>query len=275
MISFYQNNKKVDNIIDDFAKEIYVVYESDIINSSVGQFIEKKLETINSSFLQLIKTPFNDLLNVADQYGKVVDDEKEFLIDLYEKIRKRFGADIIKNLEINTCPYCNIFPVIEYTHKGRHRADANFDHFYPKSEYPIIAISLFNLVPVCGYCNQSKAKIKINFSPYNKEYFTDDMVRFYLDFKTKDEKEIILKIIHNLIENNVEVFKLKGKYKSTFVLERADEIFNIISRRAPNYSDADIQEFLSYHEQKDYIRKPLSKFEHDLIDQLLEIKRNY
>ena len=30
-----------------------------------------------------------------------------------------------------------------------------FDHWFPKKKYPLLAISFYNLIPCCTYCNSS------------------------------------------------------------------------------------------------------------------------
>lgn len=57
-------------------------------------------------------------------------------------------------LGVKVCPYCNRM----YTMKvfGKHKIRPDFDHFYPKSVYPYLAISLFNLIPSCSMCNRKK-----------------------------------------------------------------------------------------------------------------------
>ena len=45
-----------------------------------------------------------------------------------------------------------------------------FDHFYNKSKYPLLAISFYNLVPVCGTCNHTKGKNDVDYSPHDKKY---------------------------------------------------------------------------------------------------------
>lgn len=54
------------------------------------------------------------------------------------------------------CPYCNADTVYAFeknnTKKPRKVVSA-LDHFYPKSQYPFLALSLYNLVPVCSRCN--------------------------------------------------------------------------------------------------------------------------
>jgi len=59
-----------------------------------------------------------------------------------------------QQLHMGVCPFCNRIPTsTPYTGTVR----ASFDHFFPKSVYPYLAISLFNLIPICDVCNNNKS----------------------------------------------------------------------------------------------------------------------
>ncbi|RXQ89498.1 hypothetical protein EO244_14115 [Ancylomarina salipaludis] len=78
----------------------------------------------------------------------------------YEKLKEKgnsWGAyDWVKILNLKTCPYCNR-QFIHYYSKGDGTKEMRpaLDHFYPKSIYPFLGVSLFNLVPSCHVCNSS------------------------------------------------------------------------------------------------------------------------
>lgn len=45
-----------------------------------------------------------------------------------------------------------------------------FDHFYDKSDYPYLSMSLYNLIPSCSSCNHQKriTQLDIRYNPYFK-----------------------------------------------------------------------------------------------------------
>ena len=51
------------------------------------------------------------------------------------------------------CPYCNADTVYAFEKANKRNVASALDHFYPKSEYPFLALSLYNLIPVCSRCN--------------------------------------------------------------------------------------------------------------------------
>ena len=62
-----------------------------------------------------------------------------------------------RQLGVKVCPYCN--RMYTTTLFGENRIRPDFDHFYPKSKYPYLAVSLFNLIPSCSMCNRKKGNI--------------------------------------------------------------------------------------------------------------------
>lgn len=72
-------------------------------------------------------------------------------------------------LNVKVCPYCN--RMYTTTLYGKKRIRPDFDHFYPQSRYPYLAVSLFNLIPSCNVCNRAKsdyAEIKKYFEKRGK-----------------------------------------------------------------------------------------------------------
>lgn len=82
----------------------------------------------------------------------------------YANMNKDKGNDdnmayrLVNRLKAETCPFCNRI----YTKTLMKGSDGGgirpeLDHFYPKSKYPYLAVSLFNLIPICSYCNRQKS----------------------------------------------------------------------------------------------------------------------
>ena len=61
-------------------------------------------------------------------------------------------AEFIRMLDVRYCPYCNAETVGAATLSGRALLP-DVDHILPKEKYPLLALSLFNLVPACNRCN--------------------------------------------------------------------------------------------------------------------------
>ena len=84
---------------------------------------------------------------------------------------------LVKLLGVETCPYCNrTFTSTVRTKNGHHRQN-QVDHYMNKKNYPYLALTLPNLIPVCGDCNLHKScKNEDVLYPYKESY--EDNYRF-------------------------------------------------------------------------------------------------
>jgi hypothetical protein len=71
----------------------------------------------------------------------------------YPELSKKIGHKIIEEWGIDICLYCNNEDIQSRGVRVVYRTD--LDHFYPKSKFPFLAVSLSNLVPAGKTCNQS------------------------------------------------------------------------------------------------------------------------
>ncbi len=143
------------------------------------------------------------------------------------------GFELSKKLGIDCCPYCNrhyTSTSIVYTSK---KVFPEFDHFYHKSRYPLLAISFYNLIPSCNVCNThfkgAKDTVAYNiFHPYtsvksnhfNFKDFPNDVKSLY-----GHGSNVTLKINYN--ESSIENTRLKNSI----------EFFGIIDLYEKSHSD--------------------------------------
>lgn len=94
--------------------------------------------------------------------------------------------EILHEMEIPVCPYCNRLYI---TVLKRKKVRPQLVHFFPKSLYPYLALSLYNLVPSCSVCNQAKADWntykKPLLYPYEEEF--GEEVVFALNLRDKSD----------------------------------------------------------------------------------------
>lgn len=97
---------------------------------------------------------------------------KEPMEELYSVMRDLKQDDVFEKLNIRTCPYCNrqYTFTLKPTQKGDPNTSPEFDHFYPKRDYPTLAICFYNLVPSCHCCNHGKSTKQLNINPYFDEF---------------------------------------------------------------------------------------------------------
>lgn len=185
-------------------------------------------------------------------------------LDLIKKKFPRIGCEIICNLEKN------INKKIITT-----RDHFTLDHILPKSKYPYLSISLFNLIPSCYSCN-SKFKGEKEFknldlihkiSPSSKTFELDKLLNFKLKFDVNniDFEEKINKIeeikdvkvtltnlapekeIKQEVDLFLDMFSLKGRYE--FHNTISDEMIE----KRKKYSDSQIAEIVKIFSEKNIL----------------------
>ena len=90
----------------------------------------------------------------------------DFIYSKIEGTEISVGRWLTGKLDLWVCPYCNHNYTLTVNEGGKgFRPD--FDHFLPKSKYPLFALSFFNLIPSCTTCNKVKGDKEIFHNPYD------------------------------------------------------------------------------------------------------------
>lgn len=238
------------------------------------------------SFPEIIKADFNVLTKIKQKIDdkKIVmpDDLKKYMINtLYEKRFPR--KDFVDALEVTVCPYCNR----NFVNSALDKTMCDLDHFYEKSEYPILAISFYNLVPVCHYCNHTKSTNKIAVSSHDSRFKTDELLTF--DFHIRgidflnDKQQLGVEIYDaKEISSNIDILKLRELYQihTDVVQEYIKKVMvfepGYLNYLANEYKDLFISKeelyrivFGNYYEEETYGKRPLSKMVSDILVDLL------
>lgn len=123
------------------------------------------------------------------------------IITFYKKVHKAFNYRVFRKARLNkiavmlnvkTCLYCNqqytiaLGKSIEDDDRislDGAKAFLQFDHFFGEAEYPIMSMSLYNLIPCCPFCNQKKSRnhISLKLHPYEEDL--SSMLRFRIKNK--------------------------------------------------------------------------------------------
>lgn len=166
------------------------------------EYLDKKLDDI------LIASPVKlaDYLNdIEKDYGKILYYNrysktrhelkrhntkfcKRLLVLFgYSEFRKDVLVELSKKLNVKTCPYCNqSFTLFVCDGDKQSYAEFQFDHFFDKSRYPYLSMSLYNLIPACGNCNHRKG---VEPAPvYLNPYYGDTYSLF--KFHVKDSSQL-------------------------------------------------------------------------------------
>jgi len=117
--------------------------------------ISDKLSDLHSSIQTLLS--FKIRLTPR-QYKLLLNDlRKIFNYDSFcKKHPEKWNAySLCNHSRCRTCPYCNHSYAMTVYQDGEGAFRPTLDHFYPKTHYPHLALSLANLIPSCYSCNSS------------------------------------------------------------------------------------------------------------------------
>lgn len=112
-----------------------------------------------------------------------------FNYDTYQTNIANFFISKADELKLHSCFYCETAYINVYTVAGTNKKHFDVDHVLPKSECPLLALSLFNFVPSCQACNSrikqnspigNSAAERAVLSPSYAFYDFENMVRFRL-----------------------------------------------------------------------------------------------
>lgn len=235
--------------MDRYAFEFEEKYWS-VVDRKVSRDIQRKILTScrkylpedffqskdNPTFREIILSPFKKLKK-AERYIKSksmsvmnaecfdprckneadINDLYIWLYKAFEKVmdtqrhKTSMRVQIVRESGFTVCPYCNR----DYINS---RADnvsgAQLDHFYSKSAYPLFAVSLYNLVPVCANCNRIKSdKVKEFASPFDDTIDWNEDIKFGYHPKSLDRIEIDIKSRNPAIINNIDGLRIKEAYQ--------------------------------------------------------------
>lgn len=265
--------------------------------------IDFALTKTEKRILLLIKISLKHLLlsppSTLEIITKIIDNRllsKNFKTCLlkafnYKNYRKNKLLELAKILNVKTCPYCNMHYTLYvegFKNQNKMRlAKFQFDHFYDKSRYPMLSMSLYNLIPSCSICNNGKSttKLSLSFNPYYSDIckqfifkvkypinlFQGEVINDNIDLdiiSTKQNK------VHELT-SFINTFNLKILY------ERHKDIVQEIFDKAylyPYYSNPENFSFLefsnfdqlwlgTYTEEENINKRPMTKFIQDIWEQ--------
>lgn len=295
------------NIIDEHYLSLKSYLEQKIndstLNVQLKQFIENNLEDIIKKKPKELKKLNDDLKNLTkykDSLKKKIS--KIFNYDYFsKKTENRYDAyDLSKKLNIRTCLYCNRNYCLTVM-VGRRNQDKftrpEFDHFFDKSENPLLSLSIYNLIPSCKTCNSSlKGKKKFNLNNYVHPYL-DNVINFYTyQFVPHDVSSILggmsnlsLKIIstsndvnlNRKIKTSRDLFRLEEimsahteeirdlfDIKHRFSERYFEELFKTYSALGLNYEDVYRIVFGVHYQETNFSNRPFSKLKKDILTEL-------
>ncbi len=149
----------------------------------------------------------------------------------YSEIRKKIYPKVTRQLKIKTCVYCNAnYTITDANGRGYY----DLDHWKPKSRYPFLCTSFYNLQPSCPSCNRRKGKDNgeylqlwkdtddnVGLDVFNFQLEPDSIIAYLLNLKIgkRTKGQLIIDISEasdyykTLVNNSLKRFQLKKRYE--------------------------------------------------------------
>lgn len=204
----------------------------------------------------------------------------------FSKNNKTLREYIIEASKVEVCPYCNrqYIDVFKRSDKG-YKAIAQLDHFYPKEQFPLYALSLYNFVPSCTSCNQGKSdKTRELIYPFTEKSKEENQQQY---FKIKSEDldhlrgNVLPEIDYAFVDSDKKMHADSLHHKNMYQNHRVfaqrllqrQRLYNPsyiaqVKEFFPKLSDEEIREVLFGFsgDLEELKQKPLSKLAHDILD---------
>ncbi|MBU0632860.1 hypothetical protein KKA17_09450 [bacterium] len=252
----------------------------------------KHFPTCKYSLEEVMTAKPEKLHEIALQYKN--DTSFDFMIKLYGNFtnqKEEYDAyELAEKLKVDVCPYCN--RNYTFTVKSNNASTRpQFDHFYDKATYPILALSFYNLIPSCPTCNSTMKGTKqfsliTHVHPYEEGF--EKIAHFSLHVKDSsfyyDEKgfDTSLNTQDARVQKNIEDFGLDKLY------EKHKDIVLELIQKAEIYNESYIDELFDRYEgtlfknredllrlvtcgyvsDEDLHKRPLSKLIKDISEEL-------
>lgn len=285
------HNEKVSKLFKETIKKGYILRE-------------KTQKNLASEFLSFLDRYKDELISAKPE--RLLEINKEFekkgLSSHQLKLIKSFfiqtgynnfpNKEFLNLLEIDTCVYCNRNYTLDFDKLNNARAE--LDHWFPKEDYPILALSFYNLIPSCHSCNH----IKHNNAPdggwdnalqnINHPYLDDktSIFSFSYFFSSINQPKAIIKSTSEKAKKTIEFNKIDKIYETQSTRELKD-LLDLRYKYSQNYLDNLLnktftEEFSMSEEEAyrmvfgieakedDYHKRPFSKFKKDILDELLK-----
>ena len=200
--------------IDKKCKKHFGVTFEYVVKSSPEQ-LKSLIVTlkVNNDF-NTIKADFKDIKSRNSQKPN------DYIVNvLYNNLPQEAKRLLFRSVGQKVCPYCNRNYIEEIRNNGEEHSRKitgtfELDHFYPKDEYPMFAVSFYNLIPVCGICNSIKnnqifAQHPYDWNPDDVEFTYNIVGTEYLD--NENDIEIQIRCNDN-VKKQIEILYMTELY---------------------------------------------------------------
>lgn len=262
--------------------------------------IDDLKEIIRSKPLRLMEIWDEKSGLYINQHGKSMDDFKEQCEKLFVEsgytdwfLPEKKNYLLANLLDQHTCLYCNREYIFVYKKSEGKGMVPQFDHWFPKKDFPLFGLSFYNLIPSCGTCNSIKSSENLNLVEHLHPYIDTNISSSYLfSFLAlnSSKNQIIFKnnsILNTKGIDTVNALNLELIYRGHSDKELQD-LIDLRHKYSTNYlnillekmfPDLDISKKERYRlifgielNNENHHKRIFSKFKNDIINELTSIK---
>ena len=166
---------------------------------------------------------YNRILKSSNIFKDIYSDYFSNGPNVYLNTEKTYNAyNFLKNLNICVCPYCEdeYIDVIINNDGANIVRTAELDHFFPKSAFPLLAMTYYNLIPSGKNCNHIKRSNDIGMCPYEENIETKTYlypeIPVGINFESISPDQCVVKFhAKGDMKKNVSVLHLEERYEHT------------------------------------------------------------
>lgn len=229
IISTHFNSLKKDYLIENIRTSTINKRLKDFITNNLYEIITGSPENI-----QKLNNKFKRHKSYSD--SKILKGKIRTIFN-YEKFRDKSvtlydAYDLANNLGVRTCLYCNRMYTITVA-KGVKTDEKitrpQFDHFFDKAKNPLLALSIFNLIPSCNICNSTlKGTKEFALHSYMHPYIDNYINQYSYKFIPHDVSSILGQKSNLDVKISIKTGILKdlGKIKKTSELFKLSDIMS-------------------------------------------------
>lgn len=286
---FLLEEDNIERLLISEPKELY-----ELNNKLMTEFIEDYSVDELKEYQKAKEKKVKKETSLKNKYNKLKEIQTIFNYNTLVSGNKDNSYKIAEIKGRNTCTYCNRQYTITLKKDGEFITRPQFDHWFPKSIFPLLALSFYNLIPSCSICNSSAKGDQI-FSfeelihPYKRSSPETDFRFSYLP-DGKGGWKIDLYNLKGVEKDTFEVFKLRDIYNYHYKLEAKDLLDLAIKNNgtyiewllndmkekkiAPSYEEAYRLLFGTEYDIKKVLDRPFSKLKRDLLITISKLNPN-
>lgn len=296
------STENTEKFLEDTHRRMYDMLSDSERNASYERIIhycstEGHLD--NEKIRRLLIGNISDLRDAIVNIGPIEDENDENVNvkrkfkNLYNNFCNRtLGKNWAQMLGVTVCPYCNR----SYVFTSKRGTRPQYDHYFPKSKYPYLSISMYNLIPCCSICNGLKRDEDTFNTPfiypykdsYGKQVAFEEIgiggneIETWLGAADRYEVKIryssdIDADLKSRIKHAVDTFEIEELYskhgdyirdllRTAYVYN--DDYFEGLLAQYPNLfhnkQEAQNFVFLNYLNEEDWGKRVLAKLTHDM-----------